>query len=82
MFLSHMPNFRPAFVPGGCFVFTVNLLEMSFVRRIGAEGAIRRNVWQDGGLRLRLQPALVNSIRVTRYSRGRQRGLHFSFNYR
>jgi len=34
--------------------------------RIGAEGVIRRYVWQDGGLRLRLQPALRTTIRVTR----------------
>jgi hypothetical protein len=42
--------------------------EMSFVRRIGDNTAIRRNVWQDGGLRLRVQPALRarSGLRVIR----------------
>jgi hypothetical protein len=40
------------------------------VGRIGAEGVIRRYVWQDGGLWLRLQRArqATNLIRVTRLS--------------
>jgi hypothetical protein len=32
--------------------------DLRSIGRIGAEGVIRRYTWQDGGLRLRLQPAL------------------------
>ncbi len=60
---------------GGHF-FTVNLLERrqtllvdqiaQLVGRIGSEAVIRRYVWQDGGLRLRLQSALqtLSGLRI------------------
>jgi putative transposase len=56
-----MPNYRRAFVPEGCFFFTVNLLERRRTLLVDHVATLRRGIrargsaWSGG---LRLPPSL------------------------
>jgi hypothetical protein len=55
-----MPNYRRAFIPGGCFFFTVNLLERRQTMLVDAIGSLREAVatTRRGGDRGAAQPSV------------------------